>query len=294
MNWRFVVKWAVLGGAQAASLALIAIQWSRNWSGIDWGIMTHAADSIASGASPYATTDLHGVSMFRWSPIAALIAVPIGAMGLTLWRILHFAALPLLRDPRLVVLILASWPFWDDVQLGNLLTFVVVAALLARQGSRVAAAVYLGLFLLIPRPVMAPMALWLLWKRPRWLVPFVLAGVAELAVVAAMGYLGPWSTALLNSGGDATNNTNLSPSALVGMAWLVVGLPLAALLMMKGHVGLASLTCSPYVFPYYLLFAFLEWPPGAPREFRIGAHRLTAAIPWPRPQGRRSSAREPD
>jgi hypothetical protein len=261
MNWRFVLKWGVLGGVEAASLTLVVVQFGRNWSGIDWQIMTHAGASIGAGLSPYALADSRGVSEFRWSPIAAILAIPAGAVGLAAWRLLHFGALGLLRDPRLILLIAASWPFWDDVELGNLLTFAVVAALLARQGNGVAGVVYLGTFLLIPRPVMAPMALWLLWHNPRWRLPFVLAGLAELGVVAGLGLLGPWSAALLASTGDAANVTNLGPSALIGTTWLLVGLPLAALLTARGHLGLAGLAASPYWFPYYLLFVFLEWTP---------------------------------
>jgi hypothetical protein len=287
MNWRFIAKWSLLGGLEAASLALVAVQFGRNWSGIDWQIMTHAGASIAAGLSPYAPADAHGVSEFRWSPIAAMLAVPVGAIGLTAWRLLHFGALGLLRDPRLIFLVAISWPFWDDVELGNLLTFVFVAAFLARRGSPVAGMAYLGLFLLIPRPLMAPMAIWLLWRNPRWRLPFLLAGCIEAAAVAGLGLLGPWSAALIGSTGDTANVTNLGPSALAGTAWLLVGLPLAAALTVRSHLGLAGLAASPYWFPYYLLFVFLEWQPGAALEIRGAAETGRYGTPLPGLVGRR-------
>jgi hypothetical protein len=44
----------------------------------------------------------------------------------------------------------------------------------------------------------------------------------------------------------------------MGQWWLVVGIPLAAWLTVRGRVGWAALAASPDWLPYYLLMPILE------------------------------------
>ena len=114
--------------------------------------------------------------------------------------------------------------------------------------------------LLIPRPLMIPVAVWLIWKRPEWRLPFATALVVHGVAVLALGWAGDWGTAMLAAGEDVAIPSNVGPSRFIGtIPWLVVGLPLAVWLTWKGRVGLASLAASPYWLPYYLLMLALDW-----------------------------------
>lgn len=81
---------------------------------------------------------------------------------------------------------------------------------------------------IVPRPLMIPVAAWLLWTRP----------------VAA--------------GGDVAIPSNVGPSRFIGIPWLLVGVPLAAWLTLRGRLGVAALAASRYWLPYYLLFPIVE------------------------------------
>ena len=260
MHWRFVATRTLVGTLVVLNVPFVYVQLLGDWSHPgDWQLWMDAGTRMAAGVSPYVSS-VSSVSDFRWSPLAALLAVPVSFIGVAGWYVLHFAVLGLLRDWRLILITAVSWPFWVDLRTGNLLTFAFVLAVLSLRGNRLAEAAYLGLFLLVPRPIMAPVALWLLWRRRETRIPFLLAGLAELGIVAAMGEIGPWVGALLGSSGDVTNPINYAPSRVIGLAWSLVALPLAAVAFLRGRLGLASLCVSPYLLPYYLMFAFLELP----------------------------------
>jgi hypothetical protein len=100
---------------------------------------------------------------------------------------------------------------------------------------------------------------WLLWRRPS--TRKLLAGVFVLHAVLAVvtGYAGDWLTSFARAGDDfGYYGIDVSPAVLVGGVWPLVGLPLAAWLVMRDHIGLASLAASPYWQPYYLLMVLLE------------------------------------
>ncbi len=260
IRWKFVASRVLIGTLIILNFRYVYAQTTGDWAAAgDWRLWMDAGRRIASGVSPYVPTVI-SVSDFRWSPLAALLAVPISALTIAGWHLLHFAVLALLRDWKLIVLTAASWPFWVDLRTGNLLTFAFVFAVLALRGSRLGTAAYLGLFLLVPRPVMAPVVLWLLWQRPATRVPFALAALGDVLAAAALGLLGDWIAALVGSPGDVSNPINYAPSRFIGIAWSIIALPLAAAALYRGRLGIASLAASPYVFPYYLLFGFLELP----------------------------------
>ncbi len=227
------------------------------------------------------SANAQGWIFYRWSPLAAYLLLPVVAMGLGIWRLLHFLMLLALRDWRLILLAAVSWPFWADVEQGSVLTLCFVAAVLALRGSRASGALYLVLCLLIPRPLMAPVAVWLLWQHPGWRLPFVAAAAAQLGVLAAIGELGVWVRVLVGSSSEMTSGANMGPSALFGEWWIVLGLPLAAWLTYRGRLGLASLAASPYWLLYYLLFGLLEFVrPAVPNDARGSSASARTSGAW--------------
>jgi hypothetical protein len=236
----------------------------------DWTNFVEAAERFGTGTlydqePPYA---------FRWSPVAAWLLGFVTLMPLWLWQVLHVAALPLLGSWLLAGVVLASYPFWFDVQTGNLMTFVTVAGFLALGGSRVATAAFLVLAVLIPRPLMLPLALWLLWRRPATRLPFAAFFVVHALVVVGLGYAQDWVGALTDVNAELVNDFNFGPSRFIGPLWIPIGLALAAWLTWRGRLGLASLAISPYWLPYYFLMLVLEVrspPLPAPRPAPAGA-----------------------
>jgi len=198
---------------------------------------------------------------FVWSPIAAwLLAGVFIPLGYSVWLGLHLASLVVIRNWRVAVLALVSVPFWADTIGGNTFVFVFAAGAAALSGSRWGAIVYLALCCLMPRPIQLPLAVWLLWKRPDVRLPFGAMVAVTLTVAVASGYLVDWVGSLLAIGRtNAVHFANLSPTKLIGPAWLVIGVPLAAWLTLKGRVGLAGLAISPYLLPGYLLVLLWAW-----------------------------------
>jgi hypothetical protein len=224
---------------------------------IDWDSFVLAGQEITAGRSPYG---IEGFP-FRWNPLAAYgfaLLAPVGLLG---WSLLHFAVLGLLRDWRLIALAVTSWPFWFDLDLGNALTFVAVAGVLALRGSMVASVGYFALCALMPRPLMLPLMVWLLWKQPRTRVPFVATMAVMGAATLATGWADEWLATLLSSTEQIDHFWNWGPSRLVGAWWLVVGIPLGVWLTYRGKVGWAGLVISPYVLPYYGLLLLASTPP---------------------------------
>ena len=195
-----------------------------------------------------------------WSPLAAwLMAVVVLPMGSLAWGALHLAALALLRDWRLIALVGLSYPFWMDTLMANTFAFSALTGYAAWRGSRWAAIAYLVLLVLMPRPVQVPLAALLLWRdRSLWLP---LIGIAAIGFVTAVGsgYAADWLRVLVGVGVDyPSQEFNLSPTRILGPAWLVVGIPLAVWLTVRKHPGWAGLAMTPYLVPQYLLMLILE------------------------------------
>jgi hypothetical protein len=254
--------------ANAIGLATIVIDHARPF---DWDNYVEAARRFPLGTM----YNWHYPYGYHYAPQLAPVLGALSAMGITAWRVLHLAALPFLPSRKLAVLLLVSYPFWSDINTGNLMIFVLLAATWAFRGNSVATGVYLALCVLIPRPIMLPLLAWLLWQRPAWRLPF--AGMAVLVVITAIptGYLPDWIGSFVASGvRDVANDFNLSPSRFIGPAWLAIGIPLAAWLTIRGRLGWASMAISPYLLPYWVQMLGLELvrPAGQPRD-------LTAAPP---------------
>lgn len=154
-------------------------------------------------------------------------------------------------------MVLVSFPFWVDMIAGNLLTPVFLAAVWALRGSKIGTVAFFALALLIPRPVLLPIGLWILWKRPEWRVPFAGMFLGHALLVWWTG-LGPeWLSTMTSVGADLQPAWfNISPTRFLGYWWLGISLPLGAWLFWRGHVGWAGLAISNFVWFYYLFFAF--------------------------------------
>lgn len=259
--------------------ALREFDWSGDrrflWFLVAWGaanVLVLVAFPRLLGATPYGETDwgnLAGLDLtqpyatpwFRWAPPAgwlwATLIVPVGMAG---WMVAHVAALGLLRDWRMALIVALSVPFWADTLNGNTLTFAFVAAWLALRGSRSGTVVFIVLAVLMPRPLMLPTLAWVVWHDRRYLPVLIGVGVAVVGLSLAAGQMDDFATRLLDSRDQLMNRWNLAPSAIVGQAWVPISLALAALLTIRGHIGLASLFAQPYWFGYYLLFGLLRRP----------------------------------
>lgn len=226
----------------------------------DWWLIEEAYDRIGTGTmfEWEGSGPSNAEYRYRYSPLLPHVMAPFLAWGIDVWRVLHAASLALLPLP-LAGLFLISGPFWFDVAHGNFLTFVAVAGYLALTGNRWGMGAYFGLALLMPRPLMIPLAVWLIWKRPESR-PIALAVVVVNAVFLALSGEGvAWLGALTQSGEMISTFYDWGPSRFIGAWWLLIGVPLGAWLTWKGRLGLAGLAVSPYVLPYYLLVLVWDW-----------------------------------
>ncbi len=221
---------------------------------LDWGIMQRAA-LLAGDRALYAP---RGTWTYVWSPVAAYPLQLLVPIGLAVWRILTLGFALAMPTWRLRLLVLISGPFWIDIATGNILTLILLMAVWALRGSKLATVSFFVIALLIPRPLLAPIVVWLLWRRPEWRLPFaVLFGIH--AVLVWMSGLGPeWISTTLAVGPEIQANTwNMGPTRWLGWWWMLLGVPLAVWLTWRGRLGWAGLVGSPYIWPYYLMFALL-------------------------------------
>lgn len=265
----FAALLAVLFALQAAIAARAAAGMFEIGRGIDWEVLTEGGRRIAAGLDPY-QTDVLGIE-FRWHPVTAWLFYLLAPFGIWTWRLVNLASLALLRDWRLIALAMLSWPLWDALFSGNATILVVTVGFAALTGSRSGSLGYLVLCAVIPRPWMAPLALWLLWKRPELRPWAVGIAVASVASAFALGWGLEWAHQLVASAGEMANGMNWGPTRLLGVWWYVVGLPLAGLAFWRGRLGIAGLAISPYLFVHYYLALLWELTPRSVR--RTGGHR---------------------
>lgn len=237
-------------------------------AGYDWLIYAEAGRRVG-------TPDLYewsGGDPFNYSPVLAYGFALIGPIGYAGWSLLHLAALAGLPDRRIVVATLLSWPFWADVYNGNTMTFVFVAAVGALGGRSAGTGTYLGLTLLMPRPLMLPLVAWILWKQPAWRWRFAVMFIVHGALVWFTGHAAGWFETLSGvSDVVATSSRDIGPSALIGSWWMLIGVGLAVWLTAIGRVGAASLAASPYWLPQYLMMLLLELLPRRNRSATVPA-----------------------
>lgn len=231
-----------------AGLALYGLRFGAD--NVDWLLWTQLPDAIRTGEVYTINPGLP----FVWSPVAAWLMAGVSFLGYWTWVGIHVAAVFLL-DRRMIVLTLLSWPFWVDVALGNTVTFAFVAGLLALRGNRLAGMVYLAIFLLIPRPLQAPLAFWILWKQPSQRLPFIGLFAAHAVLVLLTGLTFEWIESAIEYGRVVHS---IGPPAWFGLWWFAAVLFIAPWLILRGKVGLAGLLVSPYWLPYYLFMPLID------------------------------------
>lgn len=257
------IRWPLLvaGIGALAAVNFIVLWDSFTFAGLDtrhqpldFYMLVHAGERVWSGELYQASEGY----AFRWSPIAAYLLTPLQTTDLQWWR-MGLLAMALTMPTRLMSgVLLLSAPFWVDFDWGNLVTLQLWLAAWAIVGNRWASYGYLAVALLVPRPLILPVAVWLLWKRPELRWPFVAMFGVHLLAVAVTGYGPEWVSVLISSSSEIGLSSQISPSTLIGAWWIPIGSLLAAVLVWRGHLGLASLAAAPYWIGYYLMFGLLE------------------------------------
>lgn len=238
----------------------------------------HSLSHEVRGPNPYEGT------AYVWSPVAVYPLDLITPLGFRAWQVLNAAAILLIRPWKVAGLVALSYPFWFDIGSGNLVVAVFAVTWCAAQGQRWAVWTFLVLTVLMPRPLMLPTLVWLLWQRPEIRWPFAGIVLVHGLAVMATGLGDEWLAVLIAHGPSqvAENPYNLSPSAWLGMAWMPFAVALAAWATWRGHLGIASLAASPYWMHNYLIFAFLELVRPARRGSPSPARSMVrSAIPRP-------------
>ena len=233
---------------------------------LDWMVWEALPDAIAGG-------DMYGGGTrvpFVWSPIMGWLMAAVPTLGYWPWVTIHLAALVLLRSPLLIALTLVSWGFWTDVAGGNVFTFAFVAGVLALRGSRTASLFSVSFMLLMPRPVLIPLTAVVLWRQRDIWIPAATLFVAHAAVVIATGHAEPWVRALV-AYGSSSAEFDIGLTHFIGPGWLLIGLPIAMILVRQGLIGWAGLAISPYLVPQYLLVPLVDLQraahrPGPPKS----------------------------
>jgi hypothetical protein len=224
--------------------------------GYDWLIFVEAGRRVVEGG----LYDWSGFYTYRYSPLLAYFFAAITPIGLIGWGAAHVVALLAMPTRLLAIVTVLLWPFWSDLYNGNTMTFVLVAGAAALAGSRIGTGAFLAMAVLMPRPLVLPLAVWLMWKRREWRVPFLVGFALHAALVFALGFGPAWITALSHAT-EGVAVADFGPAAFIGAWWLPIGLALAAVLTWYGRLGMASLAASPYWLPQYLLMLLLDLVP---------------------------------
>lgn len=239
--------WAVFIGVNLG-LILYSVRFPLG----DWGFWE---SSLVRWRDGTLYDSAHGIP-FVWSPIAAALLPLVLTLGYLPWAAVHIASVLVLRNRTLIALALLSWPFWIDLAQGNTVTFSVVASVAALRGSRPGAIAYWALLALMPRPMLIPVGVWLLWHHPWTRVPAFAIIAAHTGVVGMIGLLDDWVAAAIHYG--STNEAGVGLARLLGVWGLVLGIPIAGWLTVRGRLGWAGLVMSGYVLPQYLMILLLE------------------------------------
>lgn len=260
MRKRALPSWWLVAVIVAVTSPLAVYWWQLIAEGsvaFDWRIFVEAGERAWRGSPDL--YEVNAVYSFRHSPLMAFAMPAIAWIGTLGIRLVTLAAAVAMPTWPMRLLALASWPFVVDVQHGTFITLIVCVAAWALRGRRWASIAYLALALLSPRPLMLPVAAWLIWRQPDIRPAAALLVLANAVGVVATGYADDWAQMLLNTGTDMIEAPfNLAPSRVIGAAWVPIGLVLAAWLTIRGRIGLAALAANPYILPHYLLFVLIE------------------------------------
>lgn len=279
--WRWILAAALTPVAVINLLAAArAILLGMGSVAFDYRIYVEASHRFFDGGL-YQVSDFYA---YVYSPVIAPALRALEWIGMDAWRALHVAAVLALPTWRMRLLTLVLWPFWYDVQLGNVMVFIAVMAAWTLRRNQLGTAAFLITALLIPKPLMLPVLAWVLWKQAEWRGRFVALAAAHALAVVATGYADEWVARLMTPSYALSSVINFGPSRLIGLWWMLLAAPAAAWLTWKGKLGFASLLASPYWLPYYGLMLLIELPDA---HRRAGVHpRTTALSSWRQRCGR--------
>lgn len=252
--------WWPIAVAVALTSPLVVYWWGLIAAGsgaFDWRIFVEAGHRAWAGSPDlYQVSDLYS---FRHSPLMAFAMPAVAWIGVVGIRLVITGAAVAMPTWPMRLLTLASWPFAMDLQNGAIITVLVAVAAWALRGSRIAGITFIVLTVISPRPLMLPIAAYLLWKQPWLRLPSIAIFVVHALAVLATGYGDDWVRMLLTVGTDGIDSAfNVSPSRFIGGWWFPIGVVGTVWLIRRGNVGLAALAISPYLLPHYLLFGLLE------------------------------------
>lgn len=258
----------LLNARLVADDAAVALAFAR--AGFDYDVLTEAARLDNPYHQPW----------YVWSPVAVYPLRLLEVIGNPAWTALHFVALVPLGWPLGAVVGL-SWPFWHDMVAGNVIVFVAVAGLLSLRGSRTATVAFMVMALLMPRPLMAPLIVWHLWRQPWTRGVFGALFAAHAIAVLATGHAGDWAARMADPPFVMENPGNLT--GLLGWAWWPIGATISVVAFRYGHLGLASVAIQPYIFPQYLMMLLLELCQPKDGSTRSAESRTPASSSHPPP-----------
>ena len=238
------------------------LPWAIRHGPWDYPIYVEATTRLTDGT----LYDWGGGYIYPYSPVFAWLMAPLaalGSVGFALWRLAHVLAVLTIPSWPIRVALLLSWPFLNDTWEGNVNTFMAVAGYWAMRQSRVGGWAYIAFAIVIPKPILIPGLVWLLWQEPSYRKGFVALLALHVGAVFATGYAFDWLPALFGATHDMNADYNFTPSAVIGWWWALICLPVAAFLTWKGRIGWASLSMNVYAAGVaFLMWLIMEkrWP----------------------------------
>jgi alpha-1,2-mannosyltransferase len=323
VDWHWL--WRQLGIALLVVVAIVPLLvWIRSGRfGLDFHwTMWRAGRDVLAGRSPYPAANAHALYVqtyvanrppFVWPALLAVVAVPFALLpypvALVLWTVIciaaFVAALRILgvRDGRLYVICLCSWPFVAATAYGQPSALLVLGAAVAwRYRDSWQGPVAIGA--LIAAKLLAwPLVLWLLVTRRVRGALFAACSALALLVVpwAAIGMKGlagyPRLVAADAKSAESVAHSIVSLCLRLGVAapaatWVAIVLAAAAALAVVRAARWSDLGwftaalffglySSPLVWPHYLVLLFVPLAIARPRLSRLWLLPLALWLsPW--------------
>lgn len=240
---------------------------------------------------------------FRYTPLGALVWAPLigvdelaafwawtgfklaSLAGTAAWLSAPWAG----RERWLVALAVITFPpIVHDLVIGNVSTLTVLAYLAVARWRDPRGGIALGLLaILMPKPHLVPVFLFLAIRRPRDFVTVVATMTLGLVVGVGIFGLDPWLAFIdtLREPLERTFTANIGFSALLGPAGVVIGFVVAAVMLAAGiRMGgargyglsiISGIVMGPYTFIHYLAGAIVAAEP----VLRTRPRRLVL-FPW--------------
>lgn len=240
---------------------------------------------------------------FRYTPLGALVFAPLApldeALAPWVWLAVKLAVLGIVaawfsrawegrRRWMMVLLVFAFPPIVHDLMIGNVSTITVLVLLAAARWQDTRGGVALGLLmLLMPKPHLVPVLVYLAFRRPRdFAAGLITMGLGIVAGIAIFG-VGPWAAffASLREPLERTFTANIGFSGLLGPAGVVVGVIIGGAVVAAGVISggargyglsiIGGILIGPYTFIHYLAGTLVAVEP------TLRAHpRWLASFPW--------------